>query len=89
MDGLPLDNVTEEKDLGVTVAESFKSSKQCNIADAKARTLIMINYLCIHKLLVYDTLVRFCATLNFQLKFMIVQRGETSCKDHFSLDAKV
>ena len=36
MGGNPLDNVSEEKDLGITVTESFKSSKQCNIAAAEA-----------------------------------------------------
>ena len=33
----PLQNVLEEKDLGVTAMESFKSSKQRNIAAAKAK----------------------------------------------------
>ena len=42
MGGLPQDNVTEEKGLGVTVTESFKSSKQCNIAAAKANRILGI-----------------------------------------------
>ena len=39
MPGLPLDHETEEKDLGVTAAESLNSSKQCNIAAAKANRI--------------------------------------------------
>ena len=42
MGGLPLDNVTEEKDRGVTVTESLKSSNQCNIAAAKANSTLGI-----------------------------------------------
>ena len=42
MGGLPLNHVIEEKDLGVTVTESFKSSKQCNIAAAKANRILGI-----------------------------------------------
>ena len=42
MGGNPLDNVSEEKDLGITVTESFKSSKQCNIAAAKANRILGI-----------------------------------------------
>ena len=42
MGGLPLDNVTEEKDLGVTVTDSFKSSTQCSIAAAKANRILGI-----------------------------------------------
>ena len=44
MGGLPLDHVTEEKDLGVTVTESFKSSKQFKIAAAKANRILVIIY---------------------------------------------
>ena len=47
--GLLLENVTEEKDLGVTVTDSFKSSKQCSIAAAKANRIlgiIKINFSC-------------------------------------------
>ena len=40
--GLPLDNVTEEKNLIITVTESFKSSKQSNIAAAKANKILGI-----------------------------------------------
>ena len=42
MGGLPLDNVSEEKDQGVTVTGSFKSSKQFNIAAAKANRILGI-----------------------------------------------
>ena len=42
MGGLPLDNVTEEQDNGFTFTESFNSSKQCNIAAAKAYRLLEI-----------------------------------------------
>ena len=42
MDGIPLENVTEEKDLGVTVTESFKPSKQCSISAAKANRILGI-----------------------------------------------
>ena len=42
MAGLPLDNVTDEKDLGVTVTDSFMSSKQCSIAVAKANRILGI-----------------------------------------------
>ena len=39
--GLPPDNVSEE-DIAITVTESFKSSKQCNIAAAKANLFLGI-----------------------------------------------
>ena len=42
MDGTPLENVTEEKDLGITVTESFKPGKQCGIAAAKANRILGI-----------------------------------------------
>ena len=42
MDGIPLENVTEEKDLGITVTESFKPDKQCSIAAAKANRILGI-----------------------------------------------
>ena len=42
MGGLPLNKVIEEKVLDVTVSESFKSSKQCNIAAAKANRILGI-----------------------------------------------
>ena len=32
MGGIPLDNVSEEKDLGTTVTEYFKASKQFYVA---------------------------------------------------------
>ena len=40
MNGIPLENVTEEKDLGITVTESFKPGKQCSIAAAKANRIL-------------------------------------------------
>ena len=42
MIGNHLDNFSEEKDLGITVRESFKSNKQCNIAAAKANRILGI-----------------------------------------------
>ena len=43
MGGIPLDNVSEENDPGITATESFKSSKQCNIAASKANRTLAIN----------------------------------------------
>ena len=40
--GIPLENVTEEKDLGITVTESFKPGKQCSIAAAKSNRILGI-----------------------------------------------
>ena len=40
MGGLPLDHETEVKDLGVTVTESFKSSKWYSIAAAEANRIL-------------------------------------------------
>ena len=39
---LPLEKVTRERDLDITVQESFKSSKQFNIAAAKANSVLGI-----------------------------------------------
>ena len=37
MDGLSLEEVKEQRDLGVTVKESFKCSKKCNVPAVKAK----------------------------------------------------
>ena len=42
MGGLPLDNVSEGKDLGLTVKKTLKPSQQCNIAAAKASRIFGI-----------------------------------------------
>ena len=42
MGGILLDNVSEEKDLGITVTESFKSCKQCNIPAARPNRILRI-----------------------------------------------